>query len=110
MKKIIMSRGTGKTTLLIRQSNLSAIPILCATEQSVKYIKEKACELGCVIPEPISVASLESVRGKRGLKSVLVDNAEEVLASLVRYLSSASVEAITISPEAFDTNSDSSNS
>lgn len=100
MKKIIMSRGTGKTTMLIRQSNLSAIPILCATEQSAQYIKEKACKLGCVIPEPISVAALTSVRGKREVKSVLVDNAEGVLASLVRYLSGASVEAITISPEA----------
>lgn len=96
---MIMSRGTGKTTLLIRQSNLSSKPILCATERSAEHIKRKACELGCVIPDPISAASLIDIRGKRGVKGVLVDNAEDVLAVLVRHLSGASVEAITISPE-----------
>lgn len=99
MKKIIMSRGTGKTLLLIRQSNMLSVPILCATEQSAKHIKQQACEIGCIIPEPISAASLSSARGRNDIKSVLVDNAEDVLASLIRQLSGASIEAITISPE-----------
>lgn len=98
MKKIIMSRGTGKTTLLIKQSSMCSVPILCATEQSAKYIKQMACDLGRIIPEPISVASLPTIRGRK-FKSLLVDNAEDVLASLVRQLSGASVETITISPE-----------
>ena len=97
MKKYIMARGAGKTTGLIWQSSLTGYPIVCATEQSVIYIKDMANHLGIKIPEPISAFKIATQHGVKYNK-VLVDNAEWVLQILISSLTHASVAAITMSP------------
>lgn len=80
MKIILKERGQGKTTQLIQESasqleqGKNAI-ILCHSEPSVLYIKERAKDLNCQIPEPMTYANY--VNGNyRGLHidSILIDN------------------------------------
>ena len=55
MKILRMDRGSGKTFHLIKLSAILDSPIICATEQSKKYILNKAREMWLEIPEPIVV-------------------------------------------------------
>ena len=83
MKILKMDRGAGKTFYLIRLSAVLDSPILCATEQSKKYILDKAKEMWLEIPEPIVVnkGNFEIVmRGKK--ENLLIDDLELVLKGL----------------------------
>jgi gamma-glutamyl-gamma-aminobutyrate hydrolase PuuD len=77
---ITRSRGTGKTTDLIKISAEKQIPILAPTRGQKELIKEMAKKLGFEIPDPFSFG--ESFRGST-IKQVLVDNAEMVLQILI---------------------------
>lgn len=46
MKILRMDRGAGKTFYLIKLSAILDSPIICTTEQSKKYILDKAREMG----------------------------------------------------------------
>lgn len=83
MKILRMDRGNGKTFHLIKLSAILDSPIICATEQSKKYILDKAREMWLEIPEPIVVNrnNFEIVmRGRRA--DLLIDDLDEVLKSL----------------------------
>lgn len=83
MKILKMDRGAGKTFYLIRLSAILDSPILCATEQSKKYILDKAKEMWLEIPEPIVVnkGNFEIVMRERKA-DLLIDDLELVLKGL----------------------------
>lgn len=95
-----MSRGTGKTTLLVKQSARKKTPILCPCLYSKRHIKEIAKELGLEIPEPISVGECvgSNLKFADGGNRILVDDAQEVLRLLVRNNFGAIVDTFTMSP------------
>lgn len=83
MKILRMDRGNGKTLHLIKLSTILDSPIICATEQSKKYILDKAREMALEIPEPIVVNRINFdlvIRGRK--ENLLIDDLDEVLKSL----------------------------
>ena len=83
MKILRMDRGNGKTFHLIKLSAILDSPIICATEQSKKYILDKAREMWLEIPEPIVVNRNNFEIVMRGRKeNLLIDDLDEVLKSL----------------------------
>ena len=83
MKILKMDRGAGKTFHLIRLSAILDSPILCATEQSKKYILDKAREMWLEIPEPIVVNKDNFEIVMRGRNTdLLIDDLELVLKGL----------------------------
>ena len=83
MKILKMDRGAGKTFHLIRLSAILDSPILCATEQSKKYILDKAKEMWLEIPEPIVVNRNNFEIVMRGRNTdLLIDDLELVLKGL----------------------------
>ena len=83
MKILRMDRGNGKTFHLIKLSAILDSPIICATEQSKKYILDKAKEMALEIPEPIVVNrnNFEIVMRRRNT-DLLIDDLELVLKGL----------------------------
>lgn len=79
MKILRMDRGNGKTFHLIKLSAILDSPIICATEQSKKYILDKAKEMALEIPEPIVVN--RNSYGRRNT-DLLIDDLELVLKGL----------------------------
>ena len=73
MYRKIDSRGSGKTADLIRESEKTHIPILCATKVDWHKIVEMAEVLGREIPLPI-VFNEEHY----GVSDVLVDDLEKM--------------------------------
>lgn len=55
MKKIISTRGSGKTTSLIYESARTGAPIICFSEKSACYIEQLALRNKLIIPKPISI-------------------------------------------------------
>lgn len=83
MKILRMDRRNGKTFHLIKLSAILDSPIICATEQSKKYILDKAREMMLEIPEPIVVNRINFDLVMRGRKeNLLIDDLDEVLKSL----------------------------
>nr|DAJ41482.1 MAG TPA: Cobinamide kinase / cobinamide phosphate guanyltransferase [Caudoviricetes sp.] len=83
MKILRMDRGSGKTFHLIKLSAILDSPIICATEQSKKYILDKAKEMALEIPEPIVVNRINFDLVMRGRKeNLLIDDLELVLKGL----------------------------
>lgn len=93
MNKIIMGRRFGKTYNLVKLSAIKQIPILCAYSHSKITIKEKAKELGVIIPEPLSVRDIWD-KGIR-LEEVLVDDAERVLEYMLKGICGANIHTLT---------------
>lgn len=81
---IILSavRGKGKTTELIRIANKEWLYIICKDRQRVDVIVKKAEELGLDIPFPITAKELP-LRSPH-IKSVLVDDIEDVLEYIIQ--------------------------
>lgn len=79
MKLLIKDRGTGKTTGLIYASEATGYPIVTSSKIQAHYIKDSAEEMGCIIPEPLTV---EDLRGYKVLKpgsNIFFDNIESIL-------------------------------
>lgn len=73
-------RACGKTTELIKKASANNLYIVCASKNRVMYVSDLARKLGLDIPFPISVSELP-LHGY--MKEVLVDDAEDVLSSLI---------------------------
>lgn len=85
MKIIYKSRGTGKTTELVKLSASTQTPIICINP---RYISDVAKELGLIIPQPISIKDYKPFSNEK----ILVDDAEYVLSHLI-----GKIECMTIS-------------
>ena len=81
MKIIRTNRGNGKTTELVKKSNREWKYIICSDRGRVKVIEDTARKLGLNIPFPITVKELP-LRSPH-IKSVLIDDVEDVLSYIV---------------------------
>lgn len=103
MELLIKDRATGKTTGLIYTSEATGYPIVVKQRNQVNYVKEKACEMGCIIPEPICVLDMIGdcalMRGVRKPTHVLVDEIYPIISeALKNYLGSEVVCATMTDP------------
>lgn len=89
MRLLIKPRASGKTTGLIYASEATGYPIAVATKQSAEFVKQRAAELNCIIPNPVTFSELREhrVRGSHEYDNVLVDEVQNILeAALSEYL------------------------
>lgn len=99
MKKCISGRQTGKTEKLIILSGEKQIPILTLSNQSAHEIEKRSIEMGISIPVPISVKEIMSdnyLNNIGEIDSIIVDDADHVLKSILRTRKIHNVEAISI--------------
>ena len=90
MDIIIGKRGYGKTYTLVKISAEKQIPIMVITLRQKENLLDIAKRNNLKIPEPVLV---EQSKGKRA--NVLIDNAEDMLAYLLR----SSIDTMTIADE-----------
>ena len=82
MKIIRANRGEGKTTELVKRSNKEWKYIICKDRQRVEVIEDVARRLNLNIPFPITVHELPLQ--SHYIKSVLIDDIEDVLEYLIQ--------------------------
>jgi hypothetical protein len=95
MEKIIMKRGCGKTTQLIKKSAKSGNYIVCHAFDEANRIQYEAKQMGLDIPLPITYAEfIEKRYSSRNISGFLIDNLEMFL----QYLSKVPINAVTMGP------------
>ena len=95
MEKIIMQRGYGKTTQLIKKSAKSGDYIVCSRLDEANRIQFEAKDMGLDIPLPITYAEfIEKRYSGKNISGFLIDNLEMFL----QHLSNVPVNAITMCP------------
>lgn len=87
-------RATGKTTLLLRQSAETGIPILTTNYFRIRLYKDYAEHLGLKIPEPILWRNRKL--GMKDGSKVLIDNGEETINNILRANSGVTCETMVI--------------
>lgn len=87
-------RASGKTTMLIKMSAKTGIPILTTNPFYVRCCEEYAKILGIKIPKPILWENRHL--GMSSNSKVLIDNGEEVLNTILRINSGVICEAMAI--------------
>ena len=80
---IIGGRGSGRTTELIKLSAENNIYIVCLNRSRALNIAAMAREMGLTIPFPITVAELPIKRNSSWINEVYVDDADQVLESMI---------------------------
>lgn len=97
MEKIIMDRGMGKTTKLIKLSAERMEPILCFSLKEEERIKKQARSMGMSIPAPISVTRGHLPGTRFPKEGFLIDEADAVLDALIYQHFGSHVSVLTIS-------------
>lgn len=104
MKKIIGSRGSGKTTKLIEQAAKENYVIMTATNRQAENVRKRADELGLTV----LVISVENIVNDNGIKrgsvlavlmqknGILIDDADLVL---TRILSGVTIKGISLTDD-----------
>lgn len=87
-------RASGKTTMLIKMSAKTGIPILTTKPFYVRWYAEYAKSLGLKIPEPLLWRN--SHLGVCSNSKVLIDNGGQVLNTILRINSGVICEAMVI--------------
>lgn len=87
-------RASGKTTLLLKQSADTGIPILTTNYHRLCWYKECAKQLGLNIPTPILWKNRQL--GLKPDSKVLIDNGEEILNHILRFNSGVVCETMVI--------------
>lgn len=104
MKKIIGTRGSGKTTKLIKQATKENSVIMTATNRQAENVRKRADELGLTVLV-ISVANIINDNGiERGSvlavlmqkNGILIDDADLVL---TRILSGVTIKGISLTDD-----------
>ena len=97
MKKIILPRGKGKTTELIKMAHEDHLYILTTTMERAGYIYREALEMDLEITFPIHWADFEKGRLNGSIiKDILIDDADDLLRVIFRGLN---IKAITMTEE-----------
>lgn len=103
MNLIIKDRTMGKTTQLIYISEFTGYPIVVPYEAMIKQTKERAKNLGCKIPEPVTVSDMINgkKRGDYTYNNVLVDEValNGVLEKALSLYLNSNVKLCTCSPD-----------
>lgn len=95
MEKIIMQRGYGKTTQLIKKSAKSGNYIVCHSLDEAIRIQSEAKKMGLDIPLPIAYEEfIEKRYHGKNISGFLIDNIEMFL----QHLSDVPIRAITMCP------------
>ena len=95
MEKIIMNRGYGKTTQLIKKSAKSGGYIVCHSLREANRIQVEAEKMGLYVPLPITYTEfIEKRYSETNISGFLIDNLEMFL----QYLSKVPINAITMCP------------
>ena len=97
MKKIILGRGQGKTTELIKLSHETNTYILVANFQRQREVAKMADEMGLSIPYPVTVCDYMRTHFLGSyIKHILIDDADDVLQQIFNCVT---IDAITMSPD-----------
>lgn len=96
MKKLIMGRGTGKTTRLIQESARTKYPIIVASEARARYVRRLADDMKLEIPYPIAYYNLQYIGHPIG--GCYVDDYDDVF-TVMMYARGANVQIATVSPD-----------
>lgn len=105
MRVIVKDRGEGKTVDLIRRSALTGFYMVVRNHQAAHDAHLRSLDMGLLIPFPLTYDEfLEGRYNTRGIRGVLIDDADELLRSLAR--GGAAIDTITLSwePEEIGTN------
>lgn len=94
MEKIIMKRGYGKTTQLIKKSAETRNYIVCRDFKEACRIHQDAIKMGLNIPLPITYTEfIEKKYCGKNINGFLIDNVD----ILLEYISNVPVNSITLS-------------
>jgi hypothetical protein len=94
MEKIIMVRGYGKTTQLIKKSAQNGDYIVCYNTDEALYIQHMAKNMGLDIPLPVTYREFLNKEYSDNIKGFLFDNVDEFLQSI----SKVPIKTITMNP------------
>ena len=87
-------RASGKTTLLLKRSADTGMPILTTNYHRLRWYKEYALSIGLKIPEPILWKNRPL--GLSSDTKVLIDNGEEIINHILRINSGVTCETMVI--------------
>lgn len=98
MQLLIKERQSGKTTGLIYTSEATGCPIATANEGMVRAIKERAAELGCIIPNPVTFNDLHNEKFKGNLlyDTVLIDEVGSILGTALSSYLHCNIKCATL--------------
>lgn len=98
MNLLIKDRASAKTTGLIYTSEATQYPIVTFNRMSINYIKEKAKDMGCLIPEPLCIADLKSnsAMGRILPDNVLLDEAGGIIGDALKAYLRTNIVAATM--------------
>lgn len=82
MEIILSPRGGGKTYGLIKKAHKEQLYILCSSMEEANLIVQTANMLKVSIPHPLTPRDLP-LQGMQNIDTVLVDNADRVLETLI---------------------------
>jgi hypothetical protein len=81
----VRPRLCGKSFMMVQLSDANQAPIVCPTRRDAERLMATAKSHGYHIPEPVTVEDLASGRLQGlGVREALVDDADRVLALLLR--------------------------
>lgn len=81
---LVGGRGTGKTTTLMKISQMSQIPICVCDKRRADFIKKAARDQGIIdMPDPIVASNIRAVRGTQKVPRFVVDDADAVLGTVL---------------------------
>lgn len=81
---LVGGRGTGKTTTLMKISQLSQIPICVSDRRRADFIKKAARDQGITgMPDPVVASNIRAVRGTQKVPRFVVDDVETVLGMIL---------------------------
>lgn len=98
MRLLIKDKGQGKTTGLIYASEATGYPIVTFGNVQAKIIKDTAEQMGCVIPEPLTVDELKTRRLPSDT-NVLLDEVTTILDKALKSYLGVNVVCATMSDD-----------
>jgi hypothetical protein len=94
MNVLNLDRGKGKSTYCVQRSAATQIPILCARQSNKERLKTIARELNLQIPEPATLAELETTAL---YSEVILDEGLDLLRMLLKLKGVNSIDSVTLS-------------
>lgn len=97
---VIKDRGTGKSTQLLYTSELTQYPIIVHDKAQVKFLMEKAADLGLIIPTPMTLQDCRNNRQRiveSMLDNVLIDEGYNLIGEALDAYLGTHVVAVTLS-------------
>lgn len=97
MKIINKARGTGKTVELIHVSDITGARIITSNSMQADFIKQKAEELGCNIPLPLTIKEVKGMKESSITIPYLIDDLDRTLDYILKDYFKHDILAVTMS-------------